>query len=136
MPVVAKAHRVERQPIVAGVLPCLLPCHPPHFYSALHTLGVIEQQDGERTLFYIDPPYVPTTRVAQIVYRHEMDNSAHEDLLATVRQCHGLVMISGYPNELYDRMLYDWNRCDREIDNKVSGARTKRTMTESLWFNF
>jgi hypothetical protein len=45
-------------------------------------------------------------------------------------------MLSGYRNKLYDRTLHDWNRHDRKIDNKVSGAHSKRIMTESLWSNF
>jgi len=97
---------------------------------------IIRQQDGERTLFYLDPPYVHSTRSASDAYQYEMDESAHDELLATIRQCQGRVMLSGYPNKLYDRILCDWNRCDRRIDNKVSGARSKRIMTESLWFNF
>jgi len=99
-------------------------------------LKVIRQQDGERTLFYLDPPYVHGTRAATDAYKHEMDEATHLGLLDTISQCKGRVMVSGYPNELYDQMLCDWNRHDREIDNKVSGASSKRTMTESLWCNF
>ena len=99
-------------------------------------LKVIKQQDGERTLFYLDPPYVHNTRAATDAYQHEMDESAHSELLSTIQQCRGRVMLSGYPNELYDRILRDWNRHDREIDNKVSGGASKRVMTESLWCNF
>jgi len=99
-------------------------------------LKVIRQQDGERTLFYLDPPYVHNTRAATDAYRHEMDESAHADLLETIKQCEGHVILSGYPNELYDRTLGDWNRHDRQIDNKVSSASSKRIMTESLWCNF
>jgi DNA adenine methylase len=99
-------------------------------------LKVIKQQDGERTLFYLDPPYVHGTRSATDAYQHEMDESAHRKLLSTIKQCRGRVILSGYPNELYDRVLKKWNRYDREIDNKVSGARAKRVMTESLWCNF
>ena len=99
-------------------------------------LMIIKQQDGERTLFYLDPPYVHNTRSATDAYQHEMDESGHDDLLATIGQCEGHVMLSGYPNKLYDRTLHDWNRHDRKIDNKVSGARSKRIMTESLWCNF
>ncbi len=99
-------------------------------------LKVVKQQDSERTLFYLDPPYVHNTRSATDAYQCEMDESAHADLLATIGQCQGSVMLSGYPNDLYDRILHDWNRHDRKIDNKVSGARSKRIMTESLWCNF
>jgi len=99
-------------------------------------LKVIKQQDGERTLFYLDPPYVHNTRSTTDAYQYEMDESVHNELLLTILQCKGRVMLSGYPNELYDRTLHDWNRHDREIDNKVSGGTSKRMMTESLWSNF
>lgn len=101
-----------------------------------NAVKVIKQQDGERTLFYLDPPYVHNTRSATDAYQHEMHESAHAELLSAIQQCRGRVMLSGYPNELYDRTLGDWNRHDREIDNKVSGGASKRMMTESIWCNF
>ena len=97
---------------------------------------MIRKEDGERTLFYLDPPYVHDTRATTDAYQYEMDESVHNGLLSTIQQCQGKVMLSGYPNELYDRTLHDWNRHDREIDNKVSGGTAKRVMTESLWCNF
>jgi DNA adenine methylase len=99
-------------------------------------LKVIQKQDGERTLFYLDPPYVHETRTSKDAYQHEMDYQSHKTLLETLRQCQAKVMLSGYPNELYDHILHDWNRHDREIDNKVSHGSVKRIMTESLWCNF
>ncbi len=99
-------------------------------------LKIIKQQDSERTLFYLDPPYVHSTRSTIDAYQCEMNRFAHMELLTTIQQCQGCVMLSGYPNKLYDKILHNWNRHDREIDNKVSGAITKRTMIESLWSNF
>jgi DNA adenine methylase len=99
-------------------------------------LKVIREQDGERTLFYLDPPYVHETRATINAYAYEMDTVSHRALLDTIQQCKGHVMLSGYPNDLYDKALHNWNRHDREIDNKVSNAASKRTMTESLWCNF
>lgn len=101
-----------------------------------NAIKVIRQQDGESTLFYMDPPYVHNTRSTTDAYQYEMDESAHEELLSTIKQCRGRVMLSGYPNELYDGTLNEWNRHDREIDNKVSGGTSKRMMTESIWCNF
>jgi len=45
-------------------------------------------------------------------------------------------MLSGYPNPLYDEELAGWRRQDFVIDNKASGGKVKRQMTESLWMNF
>src|SRR5205085_429085 len=41
-------------------------------------LDVIRQQDGSDTLFYLDPPYLPETRVSSEVYDHEMGLAQHE----------------------------------------------------------
>ncbi|MFC1765758.1 DNA adenine methylase [Planctomycetota bacterium] len=99
-------------------------------------LRVIQQQDGESTLFYLDPPYMHVTRAVRDAYQHEMAKSQHRELLETIQDCQGKVMLSGYPNELYDSVLSGWDRHDRPIDNKVSSKATKRIMIESLWCNF
>jgi DNA adenine methylase len=99
-------------------------------------LEVIQKQDGERTLFYLDPPYLHETRAATDAYQHEMTKKDHRKLLDLIKQCGGKVMLSGYPNPLYDTMLCDWNRHDFTIDNKAAGGKAKRKMTESVWCNF
>jgi DNA adenine methylase len=97
--------------------------------------AVIRQQDGPNTLFYCDPPYLPSTRALPDAYAKEMTRAQHQELLEVLRECRGKVMISGYPNGLYDEVLPDWNRHDFAIDNKASGAKTKRLVTESIWCN-
>jgi len=99
-------------------------------------LEVIRQQDGERTLFYLDPPYLPETRASKGNYAHEMTEQDHREMLAAIKGCRGRVMLSGYPNALYDHELCGWSRHDFQIDNKVSGAKSKRTMTERVWCNY
>lgn len=47
-------------------------------------VDVIRDQDGERTLFYLDPPYVHLTRASADAYAHEMSDRAHAILLATL----------------------------------------------------
>ena len=101
-----------------------------------NALDVIRQQDGPRTLFYLDPPYLHSTRASTGNYVHEMDEKAHEKMLSTIVGCEGAVMLSGYPNELYDQRLVGWNRHDFRIDNKAAGGKSKRVMTESVWCNF
>ena len=99
-------------------------------------LDVIRQQDGEKTLFYLDPPYLHETRASTENYKHEMTEADHRELLATIKQCKGMVLLSGYPNTIYDQELADWNRRDFMIDNKAAGGDTKRKMTECVWMNF
>ena len=99
-------------------------------------LDVIRQQDGPKTLFYLDPPYLHSTRASTGNYAHELDEADHREMLDTIRSCEGKVMLSGYPNEIYDGILQDWNRHDFQIDNKAAGGKSKRIMTESVWCNF
>jgi DNA adenine methylase len=99
-------------------------------------LDVIEQQDDEQTLFYLDPPYLPSTRATAGSYAHEMTETDHRRMLDSIRCRKGAVMLSGYPNALYDEWLHDWNRHDFPIDNKAAGGKSKRKVIESVWCNF
>jgi DNA adenine methylase len=99
-------------------------------------LKVIRAQDGPKTLFYLDPPYLPSTRASTGNYKHDMTEEHHLNLLETIRECEGKVMISGYPSELYDRELAGWKRHGFKIDNKAAGGKAKRKMTEVLWLNY
>lgn len=99
-------------------------------------LDVIREQDGSDTLYYMDPPYVDTTRAAPDVYAHEMTREQHVDLLRLIKTCTGKVMISGYASELYDDWLKGWTRHMFSLPNNAAGGKEKRTMTECLWCNF
>jgi DNA adenine methylase len=97
---------------------------------------VIRSQDGPKTLFYCDPPYLHQTRSVTDAYAYEMTDEQHRELLVAINECQGGVMLSGYRNPLYKRELRGWNCHDFQIDNKASGAATKRIVTESVWCNF
>lgn len=97
---------------------------------------VIRSQDGENTLFYLDPPYLHETRVTTADYEFEMSTEQHVKLLETIVACHGKVLLSGYPNSLYDAHLKDWRVEDIIIDNKASNAKEKPLKTERIWMNY
>lgn len=97
---------------------------------------VIRSQDGPNTLFYLDPPYVHETRVTTADYEHEMSTEQHVELLDAIDACRGKVLLSGYPSELYQSRLKDWNYIDIEIDNKASSAKQKPRMIERIWMNY
>jgi DNA adenine methylase len=99
-------------------------------------LEVIRQQDGENTLFYLDPPYFPGSRAAPEVYAHEMSEEGHHNLLCLVRQVKGKVLLSGYRNPMYDDLLAGWRRLDFDLPNHSAGGAEKRRMTESVWANY
>lgn len=100
---------------------------------------VIQDFDGQgngSTLFYVDPPYPHGTRgnkqsgVRQC-YRHEMTDEQHRELAAVLHSVKGMVILSGYPCEMYDNDLYStWKRFER--NSLADGARKR---TEVLWLN-
>ena len=93
--------------------------------------AIMAQHDGERTLHYVDPPYVFATRSDDgDDYAHEMTDSDHADLLRFLRGLSGMVVLSGYPSPLYDDTLSDWHRVERKA--LADGARER---TEVLWIN-
>jgi DNA adenine methylase len=101
-------------------------------------LSVIKSQDGPDTLFYLDPPYLPESRVAQDAYVHEMSRDDHAQLLAALSEIEGRFLLSGYPSDLYLQAeeRFGWRRHEQEIANHVAGGDTKRKMTECIWTNY
>ncbi len=86
-----------------------------------------------RELVYCDPPYPRSTRRWQFpLYRHEMTDKQHRELLATLKRLPCKVMISGYRCALYDRALTAWHR----IDYLAPIHRPPHFAVESLWFNY
>ena len=97
---------------------------------------IIDQHDQEDCLHYVDPPYPHSTRrvgnpYCQKDYRHEMSDDEHRDLAKVLHGVKGMVVLSGYPCELYDLELYpDWRRIQRRAH--ADGARDR---VEVLWLN-
>lgn len=100
-------------------------------------LQVMATHDGIDTLHYVDPPYLHETRARTHrradnggVYRHELTDEQHEELLAQLCRLRGMVVLSGYPSEIYDQALQGWTRIDRAA--LADGALPR---TECLWLN-
>jgi len=102
---------------------------------------VLERYDSEETLFYCDPPYVLSTRKLKKAYRYEMSDEDHKDLVEMLLKVKGKVMLSGYKNEIYEKLEREgWERRDYEVrllaDNqrqRGTGKRDKRI--ESIWLS-
>lgn len=97
-------------------------------------LSVMRAHDAQTTLHYIDPPYVPETRVqGNRYYAHEMTVEGHEQLLAVAITMTGMVMISGYDTEVYNDMLSGWARTEKT--SRISAGRGTKVRKECLWLN-
>lgn len=101
-------------------------------------LKVIKQQDGPKTLYYLDPPYLSETRASKNVYAHEMTVKQHKELLMTLNDIKGKFMLSGYRNKMYDEWAYQsgFNSKEFNLPNNSAGGKSKRRMIETLWYNF
>lgn len=100
-------------------------------------IQILKDHDAETTLHYVDPPYVMDTRYdgakSGRIYRHEMSDSDHQELLSTLLELKGMVMLSGYPSELYDDVLVGWKRIDTSA--RISSGRGTGIRTECLCVN-
>ena len=101
-------------------------------------LEIIQKEDGPRTLFYLDPPYLHETRATTGEYEHEMTADQHGELLEAIGSINGRFMLSGYHSDLYDdwASACKWKCHEFEIDNKAAGGKTKRKMIECVWTSF
>lgn len=97
---------------------------------------VLRSEDGQDTIFYLDPPYLKETRSVPDVYGFEMSLDDHCELLDLVRNVRGKIMLSGYPSDLYDTALADWNRHTFDLPNNAAAGKSKARETEVLWCNF
>ena len=96
-------------------------------------LDVIRLYDSPNTLFYCDPPYLHDTRGDSTAYGYEMKDSEHIDLAAALKRCKGKVAISGYRNDLMDKLYKDWRRYDAPAKQAHS---IKQIRFECLWMNY
>ncbi|MET3654058.1 DNA adenine methylase [Dyella japonica] len=100
-------------------------------------IEVMLQHDGQDTLHFVDPPYLHSTRVLDAgkagYYRHEMTDADHERLLDAVLELEGMVVLSGYQSEMYNRRLGGWARYETEA--RISAGRGTGKRTECAWIN-
>lgn len=100
-------------------------------------IDILLGHDSPQALHYVDPPYMHDTRVRGAqkgrYYRHELDDHQHAELLATLNQLQGMVVLSGYPSELYMERLKGWTM--NSTSARISAGRGGDTRTECLWIN-
>lgn len=97
---------------------------------------IMANHDGEKTLHYVDPPYVHDTRSSgnpycKKGYKFEMSDAEHRNLAMFLKTLKGCVIVSGYACHLYDNELFsDWHRVEKNAH--ADGARDR---IEVLWMN-
>lgn len=90
---------------------------------------LIERYKLPDVLIYADPPYILSTRSKRL-YRHEMKDADHGELLDVLDAHPGPVILSGYDHQLYNERLERWTRVEKQ-----AVAEMGRIRTEVLWIN-
>ena len=103
--------------------------------------------NGSGYLAYCDPPYVPGTRKAG-GYEHELHNEDHEELIQTLLNYDGAVVLSGYDNSLYAPLAEaGWNKLEIEVCCSAAGrtrynnlkgtgkVKERQKRVECIWRN-
>ena len=102
-------------------------------------LEVMLAHDTPDTLHYVDPPYMHEARKpgggGHRYYRHELEHDDHVALLGVLAQLQGMVVLSGYPTELYDRTLAEWGWTRTSTTARISAGRGGAIRNEVLWCN-
>lgn len=94
---------------------------------------LLPRYDRENTLFYLDPPYVPETRIHG-TYEKDMTADDHRDLVAQLLVIRGMCVLSGYRSDVYLPLENSgWQRVEIETFAATSKKRTLRT--ECLWIS-
>ena len=93
-------------------------------------ITLIERYNNENTLIYCDPPYLQELRKKNI-YKVEMPDEKHIELLEALKVSKSKIVLSGYDNELYNDYLKDWI-----TDEKTTTVQMGLHRTEKLWMNF
>lgn len=66
---------------------------------------ILRKFNTSNVFMYLDPPYVPDTRVAKNAYEVEMTAEEHEQMAKMLAETDAKILLSGYDNEIYRRIL-------------------------------
>lgn len=126
----------------------LLRMHQRLRYVSIENLGwerFLDKYTTPEAVVYADPPYPLCTRIGNDRYDYEMTDQAHERLLDCLIQIPCAVLLSSYPNPIYEKLsAHGWEKKEftafccaagrtRETGLKGDGSAPKRT--EALWLN-
>jgi len=91
---------------------------------------IINRYNTADVFIYADPPYLLDTRKGYL-YKHEMTDEQHIELLELLIKHPGKVMISGYENDLYNDTLKGWEKA-----YKNTTAEQGLQRQEVIWMNY
>lgn len=98
-------------------------------------IELIERYNTENVFIYADPPYLWDTR-GSARYSCDMDNDTHEDFIKACIGSNAKILISGYDNEMYERLVENgFEKIHFEVKT-IDAKRSPKTKVETLWKNY
>ena len=105
--------------------------------ESMDGIEVMRKHDSKDTLHYVDPPYLMAARSGWKVYRFEMEEKKHVELLAFLKTLKGRVVLSGYANPMYSNALKGWHEhhaSPRAAPSTQQGLDSKADVKqETVW---
>lgn len=93
-------------------------------------ITLIERYSNPDALIYCDPPYLQSLRKRNM-YKNEMSQEQHVELLKALLMSKSNIVISGYDSELYNDMLHSWRTVEKPTTAQMGLHRV-----EKLWMNY
>ena len=93
-------------------------------------VDLIKRYNRPYVFIYCDPPYILSTRSSRI-YKCEMTDDEHIELLQTLKEHSGPVILSGYLNDIYSELLSGWT-----MKTKKSNCEMGKAAMEAIWMNY
>jgi DNA adenine methylase len=113
-------------PVAARLASVSLECRP--------AVEIIEAYGrGRGNLLYVDPPYQLDARARN--YALEMSDAGHRELAEACLSADATVVVSGYPDGVWDSALADWHRYELAAVTRQGKAEYGSARTEVLWSN-
>jgi len=91
---------------------------------------LLQKYNNKDTFFYLDPPYVQSTRRSSQKYAVDFTDEQHERLIDVALNSKAKILISGYDSPIYRRLETKFHKYTFKSPNAVSKAE------EVLWYNY
>lgn len=86
-------------------------------------MEVIRAWDSPDTTFYIDPPYILSTRRSKKIYEYEQPDEYHEGLVELLIRIRGRAVVSHYSHPIYERLeRYGYVRYEHKCISWMASA--------------
>lgn len=99
--------------------------------ECMDAMRLIERYNNADTLMYLDPPYIKSTRKSGALYKVEMDDEQHRQLMRAISESRAKIIISGYASSIYSDYLKGW-----ETDKIITHTTSADKAEEIIWMNY